>query len=89
MTNTELIVNAVVIAFAVGAIIGAVVVDILVAEPARRHRDALLDAQSRRRRLAAEDELSRAVWRRDHLGTPYIREADQHSKRVSPLEVVK
>lgn len=89
MTTTELLVNAIIIALVVGIMIGAVVVDVLVAEPARRHRDALLDAQSRRRQLAAEDELARAVWRRDHLGTPYIREADPHSRRVSPLEVVK
>ena len=89
MTDTELLINTLVIAFVVGVMVGAVLVDVLFAEPARRHRDALLAADARRRRLAAQDEISRTEWRREHLGTPYIRDHNNHSRKASSLEVVK
>ena len=94
MSTTELLIDSIIIALIVGALVGGIIVDLLVAEPWRRKAEIAHRRVTRAQVRAAT---------RPHLGTPYIDRTpfnlppelfplvDDHnaSRKAAGLEVVR
>lgn len=94
--NGQDITILVLICLLVGALIGAAGWEAFVASPLRKRCDALRRANARTWRREHEDRLGRFIYRRDHLGTPYLpgtvahalEDNDRWSRKAPELKAV-